>query len=231
MIIASRYCGPPKSGNGGYTAGLLAEAAGGAGPLTVRLAVPPPLDTPLSYGKNALRDPAGLVVATIRPGSPLGSAAPPVSAEVAATASARYAGLADHPFPTCFVCGPQRAIDDGMRLFPGPVTADVVATVWRPTAAFTDATGRVPRRMLWAALDCPGAWTLSARAGRPVVLGEMTAVTADHLAPDMDYVVVGAHINSEGRRSWTATAIYHADGALVGQAEAVWFEVDPAVFT
>ncbi|MEV4624044.1 hypothetical protein AB0J74_35700, partial [Asanoa sp. NPDC049573] len=32
----------------------------------------------------------------------------------------------DHPFPTCYVCGPERA--DGLRIFPGPV-GDVVATI------------------------------------------------------------------------------------------------------
>ena len=46
--IASRFCGPPRSGNGGYVAGRIAAplmAAGGWA--TVRLKAPPPLQTAL----------------------------------------------------------------------------------------------------------------------------------------------------------------------------------------
>ncbi len=45
LVIGRRFCGPPASGNGGYTAGMLAAAA--AKPVEVRLMQPPPLDTPL----------------------------------------------------------------------------------------------------------------------------------------------------------------------------------------
>ena len=41
MIIAPRFCGPQDSGNGGYTAGLLAKQLGGSVEVTLRQ--PPPL--------------------------------------------------------------------------------------------------------------------------------------------------------------------------------------------
>ena len=50
VTIDARYCGPPTSGNGGYTAGALAQAMGiGAGDaVEIRLRVPPPLEVALT---------------------------------------------------------------------------------------------------------------------------------------------------------------------------------------
>ena len=45
LMIARRFRGPPESGNGGYTCGMLAAEA--AKPVEVRLMRPPPLDRPL----------------------------------------------------------------------------------------------------------------------------------------------------------------------------------------
>ena len=45
LVIAPRFHGPPSSANGGYTAGLLANAAGNSAECTLR--APPPLDAPL----------------------------------------------------------------------------------------------------------------------------------------------------------------------------------------
>ena len=43
--IADRFCGPPRSGNGGYTCGLIAKQLSGG--VSVRLKAPPPLHTEL----------------------------------------------------------------------------------------------------------------------------------------------------------------------------------------
>ena len=45
----------------------------------------------------------------------------------------RYAGADDHPFPGCFVCGPDRAEGDGLRLFPGGLGPGRTACTWRRT--------------------------------------------------------------------------------------------------
>ena len=45
IIIDRRFCGPPTSGNGGYTCGMLANFVGY--PAEVRLLAPPPLGVPL----------------------------------------------------------------------------------------------------------------------------------------------------------------------------------------
>ena len=46
LVIGRRFCGPPGSGNGGYTCGMLAASA--AKPVEVRLMRPPPLDKALA---------------------------------------------------------------------------------------------------------------------------------------------------------------------------------------
>ena len=49
-VIPSRFNGPDNSGNGGYSAGSLAEFLDG--PSEVRLYAPPPLDRPLRVEKT-----------------------------------------------------------------------------------------------------------------------------------------------------------------------------------
>ncbi len=117
MIIEGRFNGPPGSGNGGWSAGVFATAYSGHGPVEVTLRRPPPLDTPLTLVDAQVRDPAGEVIAQLRPAGDLGEAVPPVDLASARAASAAYPGLVEHPFPGCYVCGPQRT--DGLRIFPG----------------------------------------------------------------------------------------------------------------
>ena len=45
-MIERRFRGPPESGNGGYSCGVLAEGVSGVATVTLRL--PPPLDRPLT---------------------------------------------------------------------------------------------------------------------------------------------------------------------------------------
>ena len=101
---------------------------------------------------------------------------PPAEARAA---MATYPGLRTHPFPGCFVCGPDRAEGDGLRIFPGPVTpasdgAVRVGAVWTPHPStsedFHTYVDDVPRASLpvtWAALDCTGR-EIVVRHPRPV---------------------------------------------------------------
>jgi hypothetical protein len=50
IVVATRFCGPPDSGNGGYTCGLLANFIDG--PAQVTLRKPPPLELPLTIQVN-----------------------------------------------------------------------------------------------------------------------------------------------------------------------------------
>ena len=46
LVVPHRFRGPARSGNGGWTAGVLAAYLPGDGPVTVTLRRPPPLARP-----------------------------------------------------------------------------------------------------------------------------------------------------------------------------------------
>jgi hypothetical protein len=157
LTIPGRFTGPPTSGNGGVTCGLLAQATGLS---QVTLRKPPPLDVPMRLDGNDLYDGDDLV-ASAAAGVVEVEPIEPVPLEQAALATASYGGLKEHPFPTCFVCGPEHPT--GLGLFPGPVRPGVVAAPWVPVAE--------DPVMVWAALDCPSGWAYDDLPGRPMVLG------------------------------------------------------------
>ena len=45
-----------------------------------------------------------------------------------------------------------------------------------------------------------------------------------------EHVLVGAGRGREGRKTWTASTLYDADGRVVGTAEHLWIAVDPKDF-
>lgn len=237
VTVARRFRGPERSGNGGYTSGVLAaQVSRGAvaAIVTVTLRRPPPLDTAMEVrqgGDGAAElwhDQA--LVATAGPGELAGEPVPPVGFEVATTARSAYRGLLDHPFPGCFVCGPGREPRDGLHLAPGLVTEGRTACVWMPDPSLRAGDhGMVGAEFVWAALDCPGGWT-SALDTRPLVLGRMTAQCLALPRVGEPLVVVGQRLGADGRRTFTATSLYDGE-RLVGRAEHTWFEVDPDRFS
>ncbi len=239
LRIPARFHGPPASGNGGFTAGLVAAATGAPGtvaqtPVQVTLRLPPPLDTALSLVPSqegwVLRD-GDRVVAEASLGPALAPPPPAVSRGEAERATASYPGHRGHPFGTCYSCGPDRAEGDGLRIFPGRVGekagSGLVAAPWVTAPEVADPALVTP--VVWAALDCVGGWSTDLEH-RPLVLGRMSAVVHDVLAPGLLGVVVGEHRGTEGRKTRTASAWYDEDGRLLGQAEHVWIAVDPAAF-
>ena len=147
----------------------------------------------------------------------------PVDPGVARAAEPAYAGLVDHPFPGCFVCGPEAAEGVGLRLRPGPVAPGRTACTWTPQPTQLEAAH------VWAALDCPGGWT-GDLVGRPMVLGRITAVIRRLPRSGEPLVVVGALVDAVGRKSRTATSVYDAAGREVGSAFHTWIRVDPPTF-
>ncbi|MGV9215534.1 hypothetical protein ACTFTM_27070 [Micromonospora sp. RB23] len=211
MRVESRYNGPTGSGNGGWSAGLFATAAG-TGPVEVTLRRPPPLETELTLVDGEVRDPAGELVAEVRPAGVVDAVVPPVDAGTAKEAATRYPGFVAHPYPECFVCGPSRT--DGLRIFPGRLPDGRTAAPFRAPERVDDAT-------VWAALDCPGGWTVLA-SDRPYLLGRIAAVVAARPAPGDECVVTGALIAVEGRKALVHTSLYGPDGTLLGAARATW---------
>ena len=244
LCIPARFCGPPRSGNGGYTAGSLADLLPDerrSPTVEVTLLRPPPLEVPLAVAREdagvRLDAAQGTLVARA---TTLGTELAPVEAVapgLAADASARFPGLVSHPFPTCFSCGPDRAEGDGLRIFPGPVAEDRVAAVWAPSADLAESSDlldrgvqRVGSGVTWAALDCVGGWA-GDMADRMMVLGRMTAQVDAYPVVGEPHVVVGAARGREGRKTFTASTLYDSDGRIVARAAHVWIAVDPAAFS
>jgi hypothetical protein len=221
LAIPPRFCGPPGTGNGGYVAGRLAGHVGPVGPVEVTLLRPVPLDAPLRVSREAadwtLADAAGCV-ARARPVPDAPRFDPPLAPRVAAGAP-----RVDHPFPTCFVCGPQRAHGDGLRIAPAPVSEGVVAAPWRPPADLADVSGEVEPAVVWAALDCPGyfAWMWSGPL-RPLLLGRMTGHVEAPVRAGDPYVVVAWGLARSGRRYEAATALLDPDGRVVARSFQTW---------
>jgi hypothetical protein len=230
LRIASRFHGPPGSGNGGYVCGRVAAHIDG--PASVRLRVPPPLevdlelrcgdtgvalfhgDTPVAEGRAA--------TLSIDPPKPPSHA----HAEAAARS---YRGFARHPYPSCFVCGPQREVGDGMRIFAGPVAGRaLVAAPWLPDASLATEDGALRPEFLWAALDCPGGFTFASPAHGSILLGELTAALLGTVRVGEPCVVTGWEIAHEGRKHHTGTALFGADGGCRGFARGTWLEVPAA---
>jgi len=230
IVIDRRFRGPPESGNGGYVCGLLGRLYNGG--VVVTLRKPPPLATELNlagHGAGRLQllhgdtlvaesEPADLDIAV--PDSP--------GFDAAVAASRRYIGFADHHFGGCFVCGPDRAEGDGLRIFAGDVAGgDLVAAPWIPDSTLTDAVGVVRPEFLWAALDCPGYFAL--HTDRPpslMLLGRFHAQVRPGIRTGERCVVVGWGLGSEGRKSFAGTAIFAENGQPVGKARATWIRVD-----
>ncbi len=249
VTIPARFNGPDHSGNGGWVAGLIAAELGGD-VVTSTLRLPPPLDVPLSWEHDNHHDDGEVVRLLTAGGAVIGSATPgsfqreapgPPTPEQAAAGLAAYPGFSDHPFDRCFTCGTARAEGDGLRLFTGPIGEDRTAAPWTPHPALaapsTDGNGngdgndgaRLDTPTTWAALDCPGGWAADFTE-QTMVLGRMTAQVQQLPLAGEPYLAVGALRGREGRKFFTDTALWTEDGELVGRAEQVWIQVDPADF-
>jgi len=225
--VASRFCGPPGSANGGYICGLVADRI--HQPVTVRLQRPPPLDTALELhgvepGLWAV-DYAGLRYMEARATAPLELAIPASPGYLQALQSSLHGPDShEHPCPGCFVCGPERARGDGLRIFAGPVPGrDLVAAAWSPDVSLARGDGKVQSEFLSAALDCPGYQAL--RTGsRPWLLGEFTAHVAKLVHADEPCVIVGWKIDGQGRKQRVGTALFDEDNEVCAWARGTWIE-------
>ncbi|GAA1108937.1 hypothetical protein [Nocardiopsis metallicus] len=252
LLIPGAFNGPDGSGNGGYSAGLLAGrlTAPGGPAVQVTLRTPPPLDRPLTVAGTpeegfrltdpAAEDSARLVaeaVITDSLGTDAASGAAvipggPVGVGEAEAARKLYAGLERHPFPRCYSCGPERAEGDGLLLFPGSVrpgqgpdgVGNTVACAWDVLPAVDGGDGTAALAQVWAALDCPGGWS-SDISGRPIVLGRMTAQVLAAPPVGSTQVVMGHLEAVDGRKVHTGSALYDQDGRLLALARATWIAI------
>jgi hypothetical protein len=221
LVIDPRFRGPPNSANGGYTCGLLAQFVDAAA-AEVTLRKPPPLGRTLTIEERGdaavLLDGDELIAEGVPSTLDL---QPPriVDVEEARDAERGYVGADDHPFPTCFVCGPARDCAHALCLRPGRVRDErLVATVWTPREP-------VVHELVWAALDCPGAFAVELGVRGLRVLGRLTAQIDLQPWPGEEHVIVGWPLESEGRKHGAGTALIGPNGLVFARARAVWIDV------
>jgi hypothetical protein len=226
LTIDARFRGPSDSGNGGYTCGVVARHVGDPAEVTLRL--PPPLDRSLRVeqenGRVAVYD-GDALVAEARPAVVELDVPAPVTFAEAQDAAARYPGFEEHAFPSCFVCGPAREPGDGLRIFASPVPGrDVLAAPWVPAADLTGDDGTVRPEIVWAALDCPGAFAVGFIGRGEIVLGRLAARIDRVPAAGERYVVIAWPLGEDGRKLYAGTALFSEAGTLHAVARATWIE-------
>jgi hypothetical protein len=231
VTIERRFRGPPQSANGGYTCGAVARAIDSrAAEVTLRL--PPPLEHEMLLQRGEddrveLRD-GDSVVAEARPLEGVEVETPePVSLPVAEAAREASPLHAHHPWPMCFVCGPDRGRGDGLRVICGPVEGrTVVASPWETEGPIPLEGAAIALEMVWSALDCPSGNALMQVPGAPVAaLGRLSASIDADLQPGETYVAVGWPIGRDGRKHHTGSAIFSREGVPLARASAVWIEL------
>jgi hypothetical protein len=226
LLIERRFRGPPDSGNGGYSSGLLGTLMPGASEVTLRL--PPPIEKPMKVEER----PGGALVAISAGGVVMDAVAVElepsmpgtVSVAEAEDAASRFEGFHNHAFPACFVCGPERDEGDGLRIFPGDLESGVTAAPWSPHPDFADSSGLVRPEIVWAALDCPTGWaTFSAAPDAGLMLlGRLAARILRPAQVGKTYVAAAWSTGRDGRKHYATGAILSAEGEPVAVSRATW---------
>lgn len=227
MTIAGRYNGPPTTGNGGYSCGIIAKHIDGAA--KARLNVPPPLKKPLALekaddGTLSLMDGNELVGFAVPSTLELEVPAPP-SLEQARAAQAFYMSADDQIFATCFVCGLGREHDDGLCLQTGTVTQNnyqMLASSWLPPQDLLDDKGNVIPEIVWSALDCPGFFAACGEQLKHAVLGELHGHILADVPGKEPLVVYSWPMGVDGRKLYAGVAIANQEGQVLAKAKTTW---------
>jgi len=223
IVINSRFKGPPNSGNGGYSAGLLADALGGDAKVVLRS--PPPLDTVLELNFNdrlATLNKGSLVIANAQkfrlnidvPDCP------PI--DLVQSSAGNYLSAEEHALASCFVCGPGRQQGDGLQIFPVTIEGyNCVASVWLPYDNLSDDDGLIYNQFIWAALDCPG-YFAHQEPNKQMLLGSMTASILRRPRAQETLISIGWQTGVDGRKYLSGTAVYDKAGQVCAASQQVW---------
>lgn len=226
LVISKRFCGPPGTANGGYLSGRLAALVGGDAEITLRRATP--------LGRELRVASAGHGGVDLFSEKTLLAEARPVEVEISlpervtigeAVAGARaFPRFTDHPVPRCFVCGTERPPGDGLRIFPGPIPGReaIYAAPWIPDRSLGDERGIVRPELLWAALDCPGAFAVNEPPMGLALLGRLAAGILREVEIGTSLVVMAWPIARDRRKLQAGTALVTAAGDPVAVARATW---------
>jgi len=226
ITIPTRFQGVTGLGQGGYTAGLLAERI--EGPSTADFFNPIPLDRPLdlveSNGRLELHDGQTLIL-RVRAFSGTIRSADPVSIEDAEVARQRSPVYTTGAIPDCFSCG---TIPESMGVHAGPLSdRQDFATSWTPPDWSNGEDGVVQDRYVWAAIDCPSGWRATTLGDEllQAVTGQMHTSITGTIVQGRTYALVTWSDPWKGRRVKTGTALFDASGTRLAASEAVWISI------
>jgi hypothetical protein len=215
ITFPRHYRGPLTSANGGYACGRLAAFVAGD-EVEVTLRLPPPLDRPLAIRRDddgvQLLD-GDALVAEARAASVDVDPPEPVSLEVAEESRERHVRDWTPQFSECFVCG---AREDGLQIRVGPVAGR------EPLHAAPIALPEALPEIVWAAVDCPGAFAVGAEGRGDIVLGRMTARVGRVPEAGERCVVTSWPVGEDGRKLYAGTALFAEDGELLALAKQTW---------
>lgn len=243
VVIEKRFCGPPKSANGGYVSGLVAAHIDGDA--EIALLAPPPLgqrleivvgehrvelrkeETILAMGRRVRFDVPEIPIVNFREAQDVVRRSP-------------YCAIR-HPLPMCFVCGPARVDGDGFRIIPRPLPprsdcrAGTLAAPWVPYSNLASEDGAVAGEFIWAALDCPtgfasvGALHLGMTGAETILLGRMSAHIERRPYPGDQCIIVAWPTGRDGRKLFASSALLSSNGEFLAAAQATWILVDRRV--
>jgi hypothetical protein len=230
--VDSRFNGPVASGNGGYCSGLAARRLEGVVEVTLR--APVPLNQEMDFirtddGANVLADDRLIMSLSRAQLQPPAIRSPGLAAVERNSHDAR--SVEDHVLPTCFVCGPARGPDDGLRISPAPLSASspdnpnpfsLCVALWSPRTDLSDHDGLTASEFLWAALDCPGAFALNEE---PILLGRMTMRILNRPPPGSRLLIAAWAAGSEGRKHYARTALFNEKNDLLAFSEQTWIKI------
>ena len=219
ITFARRFRGPLATANGGYACGALASYVD-ADEVEVTLRLPPPLERPLGIrreGDSTVLVDVDSVVAEARPAALALEAPEPVSVAAAEDAATRHVPVGNPLFRECFVCG-VRDEADGLQIHAGAVAGrePVLAAPWVPRESSPP--------IVWAAIDCPGAYAVGDGGRGEIVLGRMTARVLRVPEPGERCVVVSWPLGEDGRKLHAGTALFDEGGDVLALARQVWIE-------
>jgi hypothetical protein len=231
IIVPARFSGPPNSGNGGYTCALLARHVGN--PAEVTLRKPIPIDREMRViaedGTFKLLD-SEVLIAEGNPASIVLELPNPVSFTEAQRVAEQSPAFKDHPFPTCFVCGPQRAPGDGLRIFPGMIKESAIgytfACPWMPAREFSHTNGEIKPEFIWSAMDCPTGFAGGFPYLGKLVTGRLAVKLVAPVKAEEQCVIMSWPLGIEGRKHHAAAALFGEDGTVRAEAKATWIKLD-----
>jgi hypothetical protein len=233
IVVPKRFCGPPQSGNGGYTCGLLAQALPLTAAVECTIRKPIPIERSLRIETDSdratLLDNREIVVEAVATDFEVSLPQPIPFSEAHANTETSPA-FVNHPFPTCFVCGPERPDHDGLNIYPAlassqPGFANLYSATWIPSAEFADDRGGVRSEFLWAAMDCPTGFAAGFPYTGKLVTGRLAVNIQSQLRAGSHCVLQSWSLGEDGRKCHAAASLRTEEGVVIAIAKATWIRV------